>query len=213
MPSYWRAIHQPSWRLAKSWIACALEVTVLWNRRDASVKTSGLYVNFCPWWPVSADTSRLFANSRRPTTAKSVARQAYAEKWSRRRGSNPHGTKYHWILSPARLPVPPLRGGRSKIACPLMTLKMRLKQSQGAVNFWRQAVSVELRPHRSASWFAAVTHHGRVQMLSCLAHENVQRAVHNARDAAAIRSVVFAVGFGGWQWRVVVPVFADESRP
>ena len=29
--------------------------------------------------------------------------------WSRRRGSNPHGTKYHWILSPARLPVPPLR--------------------------------------------------------------------------------------------------------
>ena len=30
-------------------------------------------------------------------------------KWSRRRGSNPHGTKYHWILSPARLPVPPLR--------------------------------------------------------------------------------------------------------
>ena len=31
-------------------------------------------------------------------------------KWSRRRGSNPHGTKYHWILSPARLPVPPLRG-------------------------------------------------------------------------------------------------------
>ena len=33
--------------------------------------------------------------------------------WSRRRGSNPHGTKYHWILSPARLPVPPLRGNDS----------------------------------------------------------------------------------------------------
>src|SRR4029077_3169440 len=31
------------------------------------------------------------------------------KNWSRRRGSNPHGTKYHWILSPARLPVPPLR--------------------------------------------------------------------------------------------------------
>ena len=27
----------------------------------------------------------------------------------RRRGSNPHGAKPHWILSPARLPVPPLR--------------------------------------------------------------------------------------------------------
>src|SRR5262249_43335660 len=38
--------------------------------------------------------------------------EAYLNKtseWSRRRGSNPHGTKYHWILSPARLPVPPLR--------------------------------------------------------------------------------------------------------
>ena len=29
----------------------------------------------------------------------------------RRRGSNPHGAKPHWILSPARLPVPPLRRG------------------------------------------------------------------------------------------------------
>src|SRR5215210_2762903 len=27
----------------------------------------------------------------------------------RRRGSNPHGAEPHWILSPARLPVPPLR--------------------------------------------------------------------------------------------------------
>src|SRR5215469_15776153 len=33
----------------------------------------------------------------------------FGKEWSRRRGSNPHGTKYHWILSPARLPVPPLR--------------------------------------------------------------------------------------------------------
>ena len=38
-------------------------------------------------------------------------------KWSRRRGSNPHGTKYHWILSPARLPVPPLRACCNSLNC------------------------------------------------------------------------------------------------
>jgi hypothetical protein len=31
--------------------------------------------------------------------------------WCRRRGSNPHDAKHHWILSPTRLPVPPLRRG------------------------------------------------------------------------------------------------------
>ena len=31
------------------------------------------------------------------------------ERWCWRRGSNPHGTKYHRILSPTRLPVPPLQ--------------------------------------------------------------------------------------------------------
>ena len=33
------------------------------------------------------------------------------ETWCRRRGSNPHDAKHHWILSPTRLPVPPLRRG------------------------------------------------------------------------------------------------------
>src|SRR6266700_6648297 len=41
--------------------------------------------------------------------------------WSRRRESNPHGTKYHWILSPARLPVPPLRSRIQNSTAPLCT--------------------------------------------------------------------------------------------
>jgi hypothetical protein len=34
-----------------------------------------------------------------------------AESQCRRGESNPHGLKAHWILSPARLPVSPLRHG------------------------------------------------------------------------------------------------------
>src|SRR5216683_2710845 len=60
--------------------------------------------------PNLGEPNRALSLAPRPWFSKS---QGEPGGWSRRRGSNPHGTKYHWILSPARLPVPPLRGNNS----------------------------------------------------------------------------------------------------
>ncbi len=56
--------------------------------------------------PNLGEPNRALSLAPRPWFSKS---QGEPGGWSRRRESNPHGTKYHWILSPARLPVPPLR--------------------------------------------------------------------------------------------------------
>ena len=45
-----------------------------------------------------------------------VAQVSARKDWCRRRGSNPHDAKHHWILSPTRLPVPPLRRRLSSLA-------------------------------------------------------------------------------------------------
>src|SRR5260370_36738851 len=92
---------------------------------DGCVKTTTSCVN------LGGESAEAIIRDRRmaapqPALLRSCKLSEGSLAWSRRRGSNPHGTKYHWILSPARLPVPPLRDINSKIA----RLRSALKASR-----------------------------------------------------------------------------------
>ena len=60
-------------------------------------------------------------------------------KWCRRRGSNPHGFRGHWILSPARLPIPP---HRHDVFFDDKRRRIYASCGDGKVDVWQEEVGV-----------------------------------------------------------------------